>query len=917
MPTPHPGYNERAWAIDVISEINNYCGARARAIVRAGGEYTVPGQSGCLFPDVLLFSDSNGSIVQQGWELKMPDTAINDLDLLRNAEQKARRLGLNSFVVWNADEAVLYLRNAADVFAHSKAWPGTNIRRRADVVANRAAWVSLLHKIIDDLNELLDRGSISGARPEIAIGDALFLDCLANFVPTLSQTVQRACLTDATFAAELSIWWAENEAEHPECTQYQGIARVNLINWINRILFAHYLKHINIAAGAVESILVGTSVQEAIVIFDGISAACDFLNVFKPALGQEHIDSSTWDGLIELNCFLKDFRLGPVNQESFHKVIDTALAYSRKKLAGQFSTPKPLADLLVRLTVKDNTKPAIDPCCGTGTIARAVYDLKRSRGVGISDALATTWASDKFAFPLQLCSIALSDPLGMGEVVQVFRHDAFSLTPGQSVNFTNPSTGNEIERDFPTMHAVVSNLPFVRFEDNERLNPSLGALRDTLAQDCSDGVTLEGRADLYAYLVLKLRDLVEAHGRIGVISSNSWLAVEWGRQFKQILENCFKIRQIVVSGEGRWFSNSDVVTTILILEKRAVPATPNERVGFFTTTTRIESWQTSPGGVEQIANHMLASTAPVAGFTKQEYTHSQIQALESVGIGWNALFADLSWVSAVSASLIPSSNLFEIKRGERRGWDQLFYPAVGHGIEPQYIQPVLMSPRNISGLIATASGEAFCCSDSLATLRANGMTGALAWISRFQNAVNGSRRALPQVLARAGCEWYEMSPSTLADLVVPMNPDQRIAVHRLNQRSFVNQRLIRLTSRQEVNVDIDLCHALMNSSIGMFLIEAIGFGRGLGALDLNATKLAAHFHMLNPDGLPVNHRAQILSAFAPLLRRSVLDLENELRAPDRLAFESVVFQAFGIAPLQNPVHASLRQLFHIRQTARS
>lgn len=915
MSTPSPGYNERAWAIDVISEINSYCVARSRAIVRAGGEYTVSGQSGCLFPDVLLFGDSSGSLVQQGWELKMPDTAINDRLLLENAGQKAQRLGLNSFVVWNANEAVLYLQDATGVFTHTKAWAATNIRRRADVAANRAAWVALLHQIIDDLNDLLDFGQVSGARPEIAISDALFIDHLNHFVPSLALAVKRACQTDATFAAELTLWWIENKTEHPECTEFQGIARVNLINWINRILFAHYLKRFNNAAGAVESIQAGTSVQEAISIFLNISASCDFMNVFKPALGQEHLDAATWDGLIALNCFLSDFRLDSISQDSFHKVIDTALAYSRKKLAGQFSTPRPLADLLVRLTVKDRTKPVIDPCCGTGTIARAAYDLKRSVGVSVADALDSTWASDKFAFPLQLCSIALSDPLGMGEVVQVFRHDAFDLTTGQSVVFTDPDTGEEIVRCFPVIHAAISNLPFVRFEDNEILNPSLGRIRNTLAHDCSCGVTLEGRADLYAYLILKLRELVEMQGRIGVISSNSWLAVEWGRQFREILANCFKIRQVVVSGEGRWFSNADVVTTILVLEKRATPAVANEKIGFLTTTARIETWETLPGGIEQIATHMLTNTTSTAGFTRQEYTYSQIQALESIGIGWNALFADLSWVNLVSSNLVPASSFFEIKRGERRGWDPLFYPDPGHGIESQYIQPVLMSPRSISGLIATASGQAFCCSDSIAALTANGMTGALSWISRFQHAVNGTGKALPLVLARAGVEWYEMSPSTLADLVIPMNPDQRICVHRLNQRSFVNQRLIRLTSKH--GLDVDLCHALMNSAIGMFMIEAIGFGRGLGALDLNATKLAGHLHMFDPNAVSAYHRNLILSAFMPLLVRDVRDLKNELQSQDRIAFDYEVLQAFGIAQLQNQIYDSLRQLFHIRQTART
>ncbi len=535
----------------------------------------------------------------------------------------------------------------------------------------------------------------------------------------------------------------------------------------------------------------------------------------------------------------------------------------------------------------------------------------------MADSLENTWASDKFAFPLQLCSIALSDPLGMGEVVQVFRHDAFELTTGQSVSFTDPDTCDEVIREFPVMLAAISNLPFVRFEDNEALNPSLSRIRESLARDCSGGIALEGRADLYAYLVLKLRDLIEAHGRIGVISSNSWLAVEWGRQFKEILANCFKIKQVVVSGEGRWFSNADVVTTMLVLEKRSGPESADENVSFIATTNRIEAWDALPGGVDQLAVHMIANGRAGSGFTRRDYTRIQIENLESVGIGWNALFADLSWIRSISSKLTPVSTFYEIKRGERRGWDPLFYPAPGHGIEPGYIQPVLLSSRSIPGLIATANGKAFCCADSIPALTAAGKTGALAWISRFQNAVNGTGRPLPQVLARSGCQWYEMSPSALADLVVPMNPDQRLCVHRLNQRSFVNQRLIRLTSVPGISVDVDLCHALMNSVIGMFLIEAIGFGRGLGALDLNATKLSGHLHMLDPGAVSGADRSCILTAFALLMQRDILDLLNELQSPDRVAFDAAVLQAFGVAHLQNQIYDSLRQLFHIRQTART
>lgn len=70
-------YNERAWAIDVISYINSIVSDDS-SIKRAGGEFSLHGNGQALFPDILLFGGNGISEVLQGWELKMPDTSIDD-----------------------------------------------------------------------------------------------------------------------------------------------------------------------------------------------------------------------------------------------------------------------------------------------------------------------------------------------------------------------------------------------------------------------------------------------------------------------------------------------------------------------------------------------------------------------------------------------------------------------------------------------------------------------------------------------------------------------------------------------------------------------------------------------------------------------------------------------------------------------
>lgn len=916
MTAVHATYNERAWAIDVISEINTYCATTRLAVLRAGGEHTVKGADGkSLFPDVLLFGDDAGTVVQQGWELKMPDTPVTDGELLDNAEKKARRLSLNSFVVWNANEAVLYLKDEpSDKFVPLKSWPGLGFAKRVDVRAGRAKWVARLHDILADVNTLLVAGTLKGATPAIALDENLFVGFLTTYAGGLATHLKAAYRRSASFAAELDDWWANHELEHPGTDMESALARVNLVNWINRFLFAHYLKQFNTAAKPVELIVAGTSVAAAIGVFDSISARCDFMNVFKPTPGQEFMDTAAWDALLAFNGLLTDFRLESLDQKVFQLVLEGALAYSRKKMAGQFATPKLLAELLVRLTVEDREAPVIDPCCGTGTIARAAYDLKREVGVPVGDSLSSTWGSDKYAFPLQLCSIALSDPLGMGDVVQVFKRDAFSLLPGQQIKFTDPSGGIEVERNLPAFHAVVSNLPFVRFENGSVSNDALTSAIEQLSAELGDAC-LSGKSDLYAYLIFALRQILQEKGRIGVIVSNSWLGTDWGSLFKEALHRFFNIKWVVVSGAGRWFSNVKVVTTLLILEKRTEAPSAMDVVTFVSTKHPISAWAEASHSPAVIAREVFRGRATTETVC-QSYSWQKLHDLQTIGVGWPATFSDISWMPAVLDSLVPANTVFNISRGERRGWDDLFYPDA-HSIEPQYLKRILKSSRSIDGLIAVPDGDAFCCSASEADLAAEGAAGALAWIARFKLLCNGTGKPLPTVLATGGRKWYELKPSALADLVVSMNPDKRLGVHLLEERAFVNQRLIQFTARS-ADLDTKLAHALLNSSLGLFLLEAAGFGRGLGALDLNATKLATSFHLLDPARLDEAAVASVMDAFKPLLSRPLRDLDHEMACPHRLQFDQAVMAAYRVGPtVLAQVRDALLSMYHIRQSART
>jgi len=243
----------------------------------------------------------------------------------------------------------------------------------------------------------------------------------------------------------------------------------------------------------------------------------------------------------------------------------------------------------------------------------------------------------------------------------------------------------------------------------------------------------------------------------------------------------------------------------------------------------------------------------------------------------------------------------------------MFFPSANHGIEPEYIQRVLKSVRSIRSLIAHTDSDAFCCTRSIGELEELGHTGALRWIRRFENQVNTVGDPLSEALSRSGIYWHTMLPNTMADFVASINPDERLFIARLEQRSFVNQRLTRFITRNP-DLDTDLCHALLNSVLGIFYLEALGFGRGLGVLDLSATKLSENLFMLNPSLLSDEERGNICEKFDNLLGRNVLPIEEELRQPDRIDFDNVVFNAYEILEYKESVIGALMTLYKIRKS---
>ncbi len=610
--------------------------------------------------------------------------------------------------------------------------------------------------------------------------------------------------------------------------------------------------------------------------------------------------------MVELSLFLKNSPINNISQRILQQVLEGSVNISKRLMNGQYPTPPTLAAILSRMTIHDVYGECFDGCCGTGTIPSFIINFKKDRRIGAAQAMATTWASDKFKFPLQIANLAMTNYDTINMPCRLFQKDILTLNPGDEVEIVNPQTGERETFCLPLFDAFISNLPFVKssgipYDDTSFVNAIKRANN------------LSGRSDFSYFIALHLKNLVKADGYVGIILSNSFLGTDAGRKFFTALREYFDDMRIHISGSGKWFTNADIVTALLIMRRKSEKAEGNTSISFFTWKSNLNVISDNREYQETIINSsLLDRELDNEVIARVNYNAEELESLINLNVSYNSLFSNLKWLLEIKDKLVPVNNYLKVFRGSRRGWDPLFFPQSDAPIEPQFLKDVLMNARATDSYIATPTTDrkAFCCGMETDELERYGYRGALAWIRKFEAEVNETERPLPDVLARAGMKWYELTTDEVAEIFTMMNPDDRMFYAKFNTPTFINQRLIGL-KRKRTTDNIDLLHALLNSMLSLFYIEAVGFGRGLGVLDINKDSISKCY-MLNPALLTEEQKTAIMTQFSQLVERGILDINHDIDNPIRQEFERVVLDAFGIGDYFDNIVSSLKSIRKVR-----
>lgn len=318
----------------------------------------------------------------------------------------------------------------------------------------------------------------------------------------------------------------------------------------------------------------------------------DFEAIFRTSLFDkivlpDEIDClKTIDATIELLDTVEIEKLSDIIGHIYEKLIP---AEERHQM-GQFYTPPPIAELIVKWCIRDPKDKVLDPGVGSGTFLieayKRLFELKTGKKYGKAypdevlheKMLKQLYGFDINPFPLQLTAmnLAMRNTKVPSKDINVILTDFFAVVPKMKTlaPYTIRTASGEIRREvqIPSeFDCVVGNPPYTRWTEIPEKTKRLILERIGRTLSYYRLLTTPGireKIGIYIPFIIHSHDFLKEYGRLGMIISNSWLQTEYGIDFGNYLLDHFKIKTII-DFSHRLFKIPLIATLVILLEKES------------------------------------------------------------------------------------------------------------------------------------------------------------------------------------------------------------------------------------------------------------------------------------------------------------------------------------------------------------
>lgn len=945
MPLTEPEFNAKVVGLmnQIIREKNlGFEEARMGTSLKMADETT-------KFPDGVIWKNKTTQNASLLFEIKRPHWDASNIDLINDASLKAFRLGAKYFATWNMRDFILWetFRPRVALYDRVKEWY-KNIIWVKDIseVDRKENW-DKIKIFLGEFLTALDQDIFKRKRVFVGLPlDQFFIRKLDANVDINTRVftiaLKQKCIEDKNYYRQLCRWiWDQGwhpklktKAQETDHLLYERFARVAAYIFANKVLFYNVLRteHKKLRPIQTQRIKRSQDLNQILKTHFKAVLRINYDTIYKIDIFD---DLKVPDNCLEqMVKFLEDFDkydFKEVNYEILGQVYEDLIPEREKHEMGQYFTPPSTVDLINSFCIQNPNDVILDLGCGAGTfLVRAYARLKylKKRKKTHKELLEQLWGVDKASFPAHLAQInlVLPDLSERENFPYIANKDAFDITPQKSyfevpfhrgIKHEYKKTSSKfVKVRVPEMDAVVGNPPYIRQEKigEQDKGKEKDYIIEVVEKDWGKfkltnqtGISIGRQADIYVYFFIHGAKFLKEGGRLGFVTSNSWLDVRYGAGLQKFFLDNFKIIAIIESKVERSFAKADINTAITIIEHCSDKRKrENNTVKFVILKEKMDKLIPKDGDKDRF----IACEKLIAKIrrTKSIYEDSQMRVLPKkqrelyeegiedhtyVGSKWGGKYLrapDIFFKILEKGKdlFVPLKDVAEVRRGFTTGANEFFYLTEeqinAHIIETEFLKPAIKSPRESRNIIIKQEDLKYKVLFVHADKKELKGTNVIKYIYWGEEKKHHKK---PTCAARR--RWYDSTPGVNSPIAFPERFRERFFVNLNPNKVYLNKSFYGVGDNL-TDPDILLVCAMLNSTITMLFAEIQGRlpGGGGGPLDMDVW-MAESINVLNPSKITPRYRHVIISKFEKLLEREVCPVFQELKSKDRRQLDDVVF----------------------------
>lgn len=701
----------------------------------------------------------------------------------------------------------------------------------------------------------------------------------------------------------LQKWWRD-QSYMPKISfdEYdrEKIAKYSLYVLANKIVFYYVLRRmfptIIEISGKKETI--ATLKEELDFCFDmARNVSGDYKTVFEeseadliPFGNDENIDS-----VRALVRFLEEYDFTKLSQDILGNIYDKLISPEERHANGQYYTPISVVDLINALTIKKADARVMDPACGSGTFLARAFDLKLKLYGNDNEATKEAVTVDLFGcdiapYPAHLATVALASKLLMynpNAYPNILKKDFLKLEISNVIPTLRTELVEEIENEtkslsgvskkvtFKPIDAFVGNLPYIRQEEiqnkeeeRERVKKFLkeNGFSNRIKDDEEYLFMPDNSADFHIYFWYYLMPFLKEGSRVGFLTSDTWMNVEYGHGFKKFLNRYFKIKYIIDSSVERWFEDALVNTSITILERTdSEKDRQNNKIKFMRITKKISDIVSTIDDAIGIAENIEKGKEMEGIINVREIEQG---SLDFDDVMKSKLFPYLRgphefFEITENKNMMPLEKIMNVQFGIKTGANKFFYVTdvtdkyndeqlknlfgilkggknktrvirdgekVEHLMEREYLFPIIKGPKEF-----TVPGKLifnYKTKKSVFLVTENDNANLKKYASKYIEYGEKNPHGEPyseRKTCRSHKPWWKLSPVVIPDMAFPAQLEETFIFPKVS--NYLDAKLYLMNLREDYKSDLISVYSFLNSSLSYLYPDLLGRNYGGGSTD--------------------------------------------------------------------------------------